>query len=111
VNTGSSTLGGSRTTAWSNTASLYLQNFSDANGATNAAFVIGTNYIYVVVNNTNNVTGGSSSTTLNTSGLLVYQLGGANTINGQVIPEVGVILPVLGALGLFVWRRFRGNRD
>jgi hypothetical protein len=111
VNTGSSTLGGSGTTAWSNTTALYLQNFSDTNGATNASFVIGTNYIYVVVNNTNSVTGSSNSRTLNASGLLVYQLGGATTINGQVIPEVGVILPVLGALGLFIWRRFRGHRD
>ena len=107
VKTASSTLGGSRTAAWTNTSALYLQNFTDANGSTNASFVIGTNYIYVVVTNTNSVTGSSGSTALNASGLLVYQLGGATTINGQVIPEVGAILPVLGALGLFGWRRFR----
>lgn len=102
-----STLGGSRTTAWTNTSPLYLQNVTNANGAANASFVIGTNYIYVVVTNTNSVTGSSGSTALNPSGLLVYQLGGATTINGQVIPEVGAILPVLGALGLFGWRHFR----
>ena len=96
-----STLGGAGTTAWTNTTSLYLQNITDANGAANASFVIGTNYIYVVVTNTRSITGSSSSTDLNPSGLLVYQL------NGRVIPEVGAILPVLGALGLFGWRHFR----
>ncbi len=110
VNTGS-TLAGSRTNAWSNTNALYLQNFTDANGSNNSAFVIGTNYIYVVVDNTNSLSGSSGSSALNPSGLLVYQVGSATTIDGKVIPEVGSILPVVGALGLFGWRRFRRRSE
>lgn len=106
VNTGS-TLAGSRTNAWSNTTALYLQNFTDANGSANSNFVIGTNYIYVVVDNTNSVTGSSGSSSLNPSGLLVYQVGAATTINGTPIPETGAILPVMAALALFGWRRLR----
>jgi len=106
VNTGS-TLAGSRTSAWSNTTALYLQNFTDANGSANSNFVIGTNYIYVVVDNTNSLTGTSASASLNPSGLLVYQVGAATTINGSPIPETGAILPVVAALALFGWRRLR----
>ena len=106
VNTGS-TLAGSRTSAWSNTTALYLQNFTDANGSANSNFVIGTNYIYVVVDNTNSLTGTSGANALNPSGLLVYQVGAATTINGSPIPETGAILPVLSALALFGWRRLR----
>jgi len=107
INTGSSTLAGSRTNAWSNTSALYLQNFTDSNGSTNSTWVIGTNYIYVVVDNTNSATGSSGSNALNPSGLLVYQVGAATTIDGKPIPEVGAILPVLAAVGLFGWRRMR----
>ena len=107
VKTSNSTLAGSRTNAWSNTTALYLQNFSDANGSANSNFVIGTNYIYVVVDNTNSQTGSSGSSSLNPSGLLVYQVGAATTIDGTPIPETGAILPVLAALGLFGWRRLR----
>jgi hypothetical protein len=106
VNTGS-TLAGSRTNAWSNTTALYLQNFTDANSSTNSNFVIGTNYIYVVVDNTNSQTGSSSSNSLNPSGLLVYQVGAAAMIDGKPIPETGTILPVVAALALFGWRRLR----
>lgn len=106
VNT-ASTLGGSRTAAWSNTSALYLQNFTDANGSANANFVIGTNYIYVVVDNTNSVTGTSGATALNPGGLLVYQVGSATTIDGKPVPEVGTILPMVAALGLFGWRGWR----
>src|SRR5207249_855350 len=98
INTTSSTLVGSRTNAWNNTSALYLQNFSDANGSNNSTFVLGTNYIYVVVDNTNSVTGTSSSSALNPSGLLVYQVGNATLIDGNPVPEVGAILPVAAAL-------------
>lgn len=111
INTGSSTLAESRTSAWSNTTALYLQNFADANGSNNSAFVIGTNYIYVVVDNTNMLTGSSGANALNPSGLLVYQFGTPTTIDGKVIPEVGSMLPVVGALGLFGWRRFRRRSE
>ena len=107
IKTSNSTLAGSRTNAWSNTTALYLQNFTDANGSANSNFVIGTNYIYVAVDNTNSQTGTSSSSSLNPSGLLVYQVGAATTINGTPIPETGTILPVLAALALFGWRRLR----
>jgi len=107
VDTGGSTLAGSRSAAWNNTSALYLQNFDDSNGANNSRFVIGTNYIYVVVDNTNSQTGTSSSSSLNPSGLLVYQVGNATTIDGKPVPEVGTWLPVVAALGVFGWRRQR----
>lgn len=102
----SSTAAGSRTNAWNNTQAEYLQNYDDANSSANTNFVIGTNYIWVVVNNTNSIIGNSNSTSLNASGLLVYQVGSAVVIGG-VIPEVGTVFPVVGALGLFAWRRLR----
>lgn len=102
-----STLAGSRTGAWNNTSALYLQNFDDANGSNNSRFVIGTNYIYVVVDNTNSQTGTSGSNALNPSGLLVYQVGNATLIDGKPVPEVGTWLPVVAALGIFGWRRGR----
>ena len=106
VNT-ASTLGGSRTSAWSNTSALYLQNFTDSNGSNNSTFVIGTNYIYVVVDNTNSQTGINGSNALNPSGLLVYQVGNATMIDGKPVPEVGTWLPVVAALGVFGLRRIR----
>ena len=96
----------SRTNAWNNTQAEYLQNYTDPNASANSNFVIGTNYIWVVVNNTNSVTGSSTATSLNASGLLVYQVGSAVVIGGP-IPETGTMLPVLGALGLFGWRWLR----
>ncbi len=107
VKTGSSTLAGSRSGAWNNTSALYLQNYSHNGGANNAAFVIGTNYIYVVVDNTNSQGGTSTSSSLNPSGLLVYQVGQATLIDGKPVPEVGTWLPVVAALGVFGWRRGR----
>lgn len=110
VNTGSSTASATRNSAWNNTTAIYLQNFTDSNGSANANFKIGTNYITVVVDNTNSQTGTSGSNALNPSGLLVYQVGSAMTVGGSPVPEVGTWLPVLGALGLFVVRRFhRGS--
>ena len=62
-------------------------------------FVIGTNYLVVVVDNTNSATGSSSSTATNASGLLVYKVGSAVTRWSTAIPfpEEGTWLPVAGA--------------
>lgn len=97
----------SRTNAWNNTSAEYLQNYTGNGHSDNSEFVIGTNYIWVVVDNTNSINGSSNSTALNPSGLLVYQVGSAVLIDGKPIPEVGTILPVIGALGLFGLRRWR----
>jgi hypothetical protein len=98
---------GSRTNAWNNTSAEYLQNYAGNGHADNSDFVIGTNYIYVVVDNTNSINGSSTSTALNPSGLLVYQVGTAVVISSTPVPEVGTILPVVGALGLFGLRFMR----
>jgi hypothetical protein len=106
VNT-SSVLSDTKTSAWSNTSATTLHNYNDGTSK-NANFVIGTNYLVIQVDNTNSQTGYSPSNALNPSGLLVYQVGSIATIdNKPVVPEVGAWLPVLGALGLFCWRRFR----
>lgn len=95
--------------AWTNTASATLQNGTDGSGTSgNARFKIGTNYIVIEVDNTNSINSSSTNTDLNASGLLVYQVGSAVTIDGHPIPEVGAWMPMVGALGLyglFVWRR------
>ena len=99
------------TSAWSNTTQIALQNYGTG-GASNSTFHIGTNYIVVVVDNTNSVTGSSSSTALNASGLLVYQTGAA-TINGRPVPEVATWLPlagVIGCYGIFAFRRRAAQR-
>lgn len=103
----SSTAAATRNNAWNNTTAEYLQNYTGGGHADNADFVIGTNYIYIVVDNTNSISGSSNSNALNPSGLLVYQVGSAILIDGKPVPEVGAILPVVGALGLFFLRRFR----
>jgi len=97
----------SGTNAWSNTTSQTLTN---SGGGANTTFNIGTNYLTVVVHNTNSQTGDNSSTALNPSGLLMYQVGAVATIDGHPVPEVGTWLPLLGAVGLygvFAWRRGR----
>ena len=102
----------SGTSAWNNTTVNYLQNYDDSNSDKNAKFNLGTNTLVIVVDNTNNKTGSSSSTSLNASGLLVYQTSSA-LIDGNPIPEVGAWMPVAGAVALFgvmVWRR-RGTRQ
>jgi hypothetical protein len=94
------------TTAWDNTNSLTMRNYGGG-GSNNARFVIGTNYLYVVVANTLSNTGTQAANTLNPSGMLVYQVGTAMTIDGNpVVPEVGAWLPVVLALGLFARKRF-----
>lgn len=104
---GSNTAVATRDNAWNNTTAEYLQNYTGGGHANNTDFVIGTNYIYIVVDNTNSQTGSNASTALNPSGLLVYQVGSAILIDGKPVPEVGTILPVVGALGLLLFRRFR----
>jgi len=106
ISTGGTAASATRTAAWDNTTSVTLQNYGSGS-ANNADFVIGTNYLYIVVANTNSATGSSSSSALNPSGLLVYQVGTAMTIDGKPVPEAGTVLPVVAALGLFAWRRFR----
>jgi hypothetical protein len=87
------------TNAWSNTTQFALQNYGTG-GADNSTFKIGTNYIVVVVDNTNSATGYSSSTASNASGLLVYQTSNAE-INGHPVPEVATWLPILGVMGCY----------
>jgi len=91
--------------AYKNKTALSLQNFG-AGAANNATFVIGQNYLYVVVANTNGISGSSNSSTINQAGLLVYQASSQFTTIGPAVPEVGTWLPVVLALGLFVRRRF-----
>jgi len=101
-----SQMAGSGTSSWTNTTSLTLTN-TGANA--NSTFVIGTNYLTVFVENTNSINGNSNSTALNPSGLLVYEVGGAVTIDGKVIPETGTWLPLAAAVGLLLWRRRRDS--
>ena len=104
------TASASQTSAWSNKNQITLQNYGGG-GANNAKFVIGTNYLVIVVDNTNSATGSSTSTALNASGLLVYQTSAA-TINGQPVPEVATWLPlvgVVGCYGLVLLRRRQGE--
>ena len=103
---------GSRTSAWTNTASLTIAN-SAAGGK--AVFNIGTNYLVVVVDNTNSVAATSTATDLNASGMLVYQVSnvitiGTSTVTGT-LPEVGTWIPVVGALGLLGVCRWRRRRS
>lgn len=111
ISSGGTAASASGTAAWNNTTSFALGNSTANGGTNNSTFKIGTNYIYIVVANTNSQTGGNTSTALNPSGLLVYQVGTGITIDGKVIPEVGSILPVVGAVGLFGLRLLRRRRD
>jgi hypothetical protein len=110
ISSGGTAASASGTSAWNNTTAFTLGNSTSGGGSNNSSFVIGTNYIYIVVNNSNSQTGNNSSTTLNPSGLLVYQVGSGVTIDGKVVPEVGTWLPLAGALGLFGWRRMRRKK-
>jgi hypothetical protein len=107
INSGGTTASASGTSAWNNTTAITLANYGTND---NSNFVIGTNYIYIVVANTNSQTGSNSSNALNPSGLLVYQVGTAVTIDGRPIPEVGTWMPMAGALGVFGWLRWRRRR-
>ena len=92
--------------AWNNTSQITLQNYGGG-GANNSTFEIGTNYITIVVDNTNSINGTSNSTALNASGLLVYQTSARPTINGAPIPEVATWLPLLGVIGCYGLVAFR----
>jgi len=102
------TAAASATSAWNNTTQISLQNYGSGS-ADNATFKIGTNYIVVVVDNTNGVTGTSNSTVLNESGLLVYETNAA-TINGKPVPEVATWLPLAGAFGCYLLVGLRRRR-
>ncbi|HVZ64458.1 MAG TPA: hypothetical protein VG936_07795 [Lacunisphaera sp.] len=110
ISAGGTAASASGTAAWNNTTSFALGNSTVHGGVNNSSFVIGTNYIYVVVANTNSQTGSSSSNALNPSGLLVYQVGSGVSIDGKPVPEVGSILPVALAIGLWGWRFWRRRR-
>lgn len=107
ISAGGTAASGSGLAAWDNTDSVTLRNWNPSGPANKTAdFKIGTNYLYIVVANTNSQTGTNGSNALNPSGLLVYQVGTAMTIDGNpVVPEVGTWLPVVLALGLFVRQR------
>jgi hypothetical protein len=108
IDAANSKLGGTLTSAWANTTPLVLQNYDNGAHADNATFVIGTNYLYIQVDNTNGIVGQSNSTATNLSGLLVYQTGSSATIIGtKPVPEVGIWLPIISALGLVGFIRFR----
>lgn len=90
--------------AWSNTSSATLANFGSNN---NSVFNIGTNYLRILVRNTNSVTGSSNSNSVNPTGLLFYQQNNAVAIDGRVIPEVGTPLPLFGGAFLYMFMRRR----
>jgi hypothetical protein len=104
------TAAATRTSAWNNSTAATLQNGTNGTNG-NAQFVIGTNYLVIRIDNTNSVNGSSGSTTLNPSGLLVYQVGSATLINGVPIPEVGTTLPLLGAVGIYALTAFYRRRS
>jgi hypothetical protein len=97
------------TSAWNNTTAVTLQNGTNGTNG-NSVFKIGTNYLTVVVDNTNSINGSSGNTGFNPSGLLVYQVGAATLINGTPIPEVGTWLPLGGALMLYGWMSWSRTR-
>lgn len=84
--------------AWNNTTTANLNNGTNGTGTSgNSVFKVGTNYLVVVVDNTNSLTGSQSSTALNPSGLLMYQVGTAMTIDGRPVPE-----PATAAAAVFM---------
>ena len=95
---------------WSTTTTMILKNGTDGTGTSgNSIFKIGTNYLPIVVYNTN---GTNNKNEQNPSGLLVYQVGSSATlIDGRPspVPEVGVWLPIAGALGMLFWQRNRSS--
>jgi hypothetical protein len=99
VQFGTGTAAATQTNAWNNTTQFTLQNYGSGS-ADNSTFLIGTNTIAVVVDNTNNISGSSGTDPLNASGLLVYQTSAA-TINGAPVPEVATWLPLLGIMGCY----------
>jgi hypothetical protein len=91
--------------AWTDTTQVVLSNGTNGTNG-NSIFSIGTNYISVVVDNTNNLTSPSSSSIWDQSGLLDYNsaafLGTQEVLsNGRVVPETAPWLPLAGAAALF----------
>jgi hypothetical protein len=105
------TMAGSGLSAWGNTTAVMLANYTATGYTNNSVFVVGTNYLTIVVDNTNSITGASGSTALNPSGVLLYQTANVITINGTpvqgTVPETGTWLPITAALGLFGWCAWR----
>ena len=95
--------------AWSDTTQVVLSNGTNGN----SIFAIGTNYISVIVDNTNNLGSSSSSSAWDQSGFLDYNsaafIGTQEVLsNGRVVPEVTPWLPLVGAAalcGVFYLRR------
>jgi hypothetical protein len=89
----------------------WLANYNSSSFSSDAGFVIGTNTISIVVTNSNEISGSTTQTISDPSGLLVYEVGGEGMlVNGSPVPEVGAWLPVAGALGLvgiLTWQRRR----
>lgn len=97
--------------AWTNSSMAWLANYNSSSFSSDAGFVIGTNTISIVVTNSNEISGSTTQTISDPSGLLVYEVGGEGMlVNGSPVPEVGAWLPVAGALGLvgiLTWQRRR----
>ncbi len=91
--------------AYDSTHTMVFQNFDNGTNPNNAVFKIGVNTIVVQVTNTGGFSGTQSAQSNGPSGLLVYQVGAGTIVSATPTPEVGAWLPVLGALGLFYWRR------
>jgi hypothetical protein len=94
--------------AWTGTVGATLQNFNGSGGSNNSQFKIGTNYLVVVIDNTNSQTGTSPAN--NATGLMIYDNSvtiDTKTYTSGFVPEVGTWLPVLGALGLCGWGYWR----
>jgi hypothetical protein len=92
--------------AWTNTVSKTIDNYN----LNNATFKIGTNYLVVVVENTDSHTGSNSTTNWNAGGFMMYQVGAVATIDGQPVPEMAPWMPIAGALGLYGLFAFHRRR-
>ena len=117
------TAGGDSTEAWKNTSSIVLANYASglAGQSINSTFKIGTNYLVVVVENTNNGRANKSDER-NPSGLIFYQQNQDILIDGQSISiiaghstlETGTWIPAVAALlltgGWYGLRRHRAQR-
>ncbi len=81
----------------------------------NATFYNGINYLAILVDNTNGISGSSSSTAWNESGLLDYNVSAWNGTteiwaNGKAItpvPEVGTWIPVVVGVALAAYSQYR----
>lgn len=99
---------------WNNTVQTEISNYEMAN-----TFYIGENYLSVVVDNTNSISGNSSSTTWNQSGLLMYNTsvlvnGNDDWSNGRpVVPEpryYGLIMIGAILIGVSIYKNLNDYR-